>query len=75
MISKFFRAQFPRRPDVSGLPYGFWFGWGPKDPPHRYEPTEFRWSFGVYWYAPWKCCQRVTLLPRIHVNGNGPIGC
>lgn len=68
-----FRYQAFRRNDVSGLPYGFWFGWGPRDG-KRYEPTTFKWHVGFYWYPWWKFAEPAPRLPRFHFSGEGPIG-
>lgn len=73
----FFRIQGPKRPDISGIPYGFWFGWRPRDSRQRFSPTRFKWSVGAFWYPWWRIpfgSPKTALLPRIHFNGDGPLG-
>ena len=51
-----FRCQGFRRVDMSGIPYGFWFGWRPQPVPKRwyFEEIPFKWKIGFYWYPPWR---------------------
>lgn len=74
---KRFLFQIGRRPDLSGLPYGFWFGWAPRepDPPHRFGLLIFRWHVGLWWYPPGRFYGQTLrqCLPRLHFGGAGPI--
>jgi hypothetical protein len=41
IINRHFRLHLGRRPDMSGLPYGFWFMWRPREYPLKWVPVDF----------------------------------
>lgn len=41
IVTRLFRCQVGRRADMSGLPYGFWFMWRPREPQLKWVPVDF----------------------------------
>lgn len=54
-MTKLFECTIGHRPDLSGRPYGFWFGWRPQPATYKYGAVKFAWTVGFYFYpAPFK---------------------